>query len=98
MGESYYTIPEYAEKLKISPHTIQRNPKKYNMFKVGGSWRASDYSLKLFEQSLLSQNNVIRLASGGKKETTECLYTKGEMSTGLISQHQTARELDALLG
>ncbi|HHR5809017.1 TPA: hypothetical protein ACS78B_002499, partial [Providencia alcalifaciens] len=97
VNDNYYTIHEYAKKLKISSSTIRRNPKKFNMFKVGGSWRANERSLKLFEQSLLSQNNIIRLASGGQKETTECLFTKGESSTGLIYQHQTARELDALL-
>lgn len=91
--EKLMKVPELAARLQISPSTIYRDPARYNMFKVGGAWRANEESVANFSRT---PNNVIRLAVVGK-EYTECRSTKEGKTTGLISRLQTDRELDALL-
>lgn len=97
MDDSLMTIKDYAKKLRLSKATIYRDPEKYHMFRVGGSWRASDQSLKKFEEDRLNNNNVYRLAviSGGRKG--KCLSTKGVKHTGSMCPPQTERELEKLL-
>ena len=90
----FMKLKEYAKQIKVSPHTIYRDPAKYHMFKVGGLWRANKESLEKFAPT---NNNVIRLAVVGSKESKRCRSSKGVKNTGLISPRQTERELDALL-
>ncbi|MDE9570518.1 hypothetical protein [Xenorhabdus bovienii] len=97
MADDYYTVRGLAEKLKISANTIYRNPLKYHMFRVGGSWRANEESLKKFEQQDLKDNNVFRLAVVGGKEKAQCRSTKEVTHTGSMYQRQMAKELDDLL-
>ncbi|SFU85976.1 helix-turn-helix domain-containing protein [Xenorhabdus koppenhoeferi] len=95
--DDYYTIKEFAKKLKISANTIYRNPLKYHMFRVGSSWRANDESLKKFEQKDPKDNNVFRLAVVGGKEKTQCRSTKEVKNIGLMYQRQMEKELGDLL-
>lgn len=94
MSEALMTIEEYSLKLKVSPHTIYRNPLKYHMFKVGGLWRASNESLEKFSAP---NNNVTRLAVVGGKEFKKCRSSKEVKSGGWTSHTQMEKELDALL-
>ena len=91
---SFMRLKEYAEKIQVSPHTIYRNPAKFHMFKVGGSWRANKESIEKFSHT---NNNVFRLAVVGSKESERCRSSRGVKNTGLISPRLTERELDALL-
>ena len=64
MDEQYLKVSAVAERLNVSPHTIYRNPVKFNMFKVGGSWRAREESLESLSSKV---NNAIRLGVVGKE-------------------------------
>ncbi|MDU7135037.1 MAG: hypothetical protein E6325_27170, partial [Enterobacteriaceae bacterium] len=70
--DKFLTVSDLASLLQISPSTIYRDPTRYNMFKVGGAWRANEESVANFSRT---PNNVIRLAVVGK-EYTECRSTK----------------------
>jgi hypothetical protein len=94
MAEEFMTVKEFAAVVKVSASTIYRNPLKYNMFRVGGSWRANKESLESFSHKV---NNAIRLAVVGGKESKKCRYSKEVKNTGLISPRQTDRELGDLL-
>lgn len=54
MDDGLMTIKDYAKKLRLSEATIYRAPEKYHMFRVGGSWRASDQSLKNLKKTVLT--------------------------------------------
>ncbi|WP_237388034.1 hypothetical protein [Xenorhabdus sp. Sc-CR9] len=96
--DDFYTVKEYAKKLKISEWSIYRNPLKYHMFRVGCSWRANSESLKKFEQQNSKDNNVFRLAVVGGKERTQCRSTKEVRNTGSMYLRQMEKELGDLLG
>ncbi|QYA57397.1 putative helix-turn-helix domain-containing protein [Hafnia phage vB_HpaM_Meifeng] len=93
MDEQLLKLSAVAKRLNVSTHTIYRNPAKFNMFKVGGSWRAREESLASFSSKV---NNAIRLGVVGK-ESMKCRSSREEKYTGSISPLQTERELDALL-
>ena len=91
--EPFMKIPAFAARICVSPSTIYRNPARFHMFKVGGSWRANEESVANFSKT---SNNVFRLAVVGE-ESMKCRSKKEVKTTGLISQLRTERELDALL-
>lgn len=95
--DSYFTLKEYARKLKLSRHTIYRNPTNFFMFRVGGSWRANRGSLKKFELAQFNDNNIYRLSVVGGRRISKCRSTKEVKNTGLISHLQMEEELDNLL-
>ncbi len=41
-----HDIPYVAKTLKLSRHTVQANPPKYHMYKIGGFWRISESDLE----------------------------------------------------
>jgi hypothetical protein len=75
--EKLMKVPELAARLQISLPRFT-GTLRYNMFKVGGAWRANEESVANFSQAT---NNVIRLAVVGK-EYTECRSTKEEKLLG----------------
>ncbi|WP_258307609.1 helix-turn-helix domain-containing protein [Pectobacterium carotovorum] len=91
--EEYLTVSDISRILKISPGTIYRNPHRYNMFKVGGVWRANKESLENFSRNV---NNAIRLAVVGK-ESRKCRSTGEGKRIGLTYQRQMGKELGDLL-
>ncbi|WP_224717673.1 helix-turn-helix domain-containing protein [Pectobacterium versatile] len=91
--EEYLSVSDVSKILKISTGTIYRNPHRYNMFKVGGLWRAKKESLENFSRNV---NNAIRLAVVGK-ESKKCRSTGEGKRTGLMYQHQMGKELGDLL-
>ena len=95
-----HDIPYVAKTLKLSKHTVQANPQKYHMYKIGGFWRISETDLKNFiDESKKRNNNVIRLALvNDKKESKKCHYQSETASIISTSAHQAANELDELLG
>ena len=97
MEDDCMTLKEFAGKLKLSPSTIYKNPPKYYMFKVGGSWRANKESLKKFEQAQFNDNNVYRLAVVGGRRNSKCRSTKEGVRSGLMSHLQVEKELGDLL-
>lgn len=90
----FLKLRDFAARINVSPNTIYRDPAKYHMFKVGGSWRANEESVEKFS---IKSNNVTRLAVVGVKERKKCRSSKEVKSTGWTSQHQMEKELGALL-
>lgn len=94
MDETYYTVEQIAQILRMHPKTIQRYIRegKLSATKIGKSWRIAGHDLSRF-----TEEN--RVADGDtQKDDLEavCIRASAVVDVGIRSQERASRIIDSL--
>jgi hypothetical protein len=93
-----FTLKQAADFLKIHPEELRRRAKAGRVpgAKAGKCWVFLDVDLAEYLRSLYAaRRQALRVTS--RKEMNECHSSNAETPGGLLSPHQAASALDALL-